>query len=356
MRKRYLIVWAIAFVAFSACSKATKMVDEKSDNKLSDVSTIIAYESAVTRGISLTGKVTTDPDKTVSYVPLTGGVVLKTFFAFGDKVEKGQTLVEFRSSELSTLQADLVTLQGELSVAEREFQTAQGLYADRIMSEKEYIEAKNKVQQLKASLRKTESDMAVYGISCDNGTFLVKAPMSGYIIAKNASPGSTVSSDSDPLFTIADLNTVWVIANIYAGNIQYAKEGTAAEINSIAYPGQTFEGKVDHVSHVFDPEDKTLKARIILPNENLMLKPEMSVVVKLKEKSGRKAVTIPSDAVIFDHNKHYVVTYNDQKPVVKEVVVYEVNGPNCYLQAGLSKGDVVVSKNQLLIYAGIKED
>ncbi|MGL5785984.1 MAG: efflux RND transporter periplasmic adaptor subunit [Bacteroidales bacterium] len=355
MKKLYLVFSAIAFVALGACSKATKKIELKSNNMLSDVSTILAYESDITREVSLTGKVITDPDKTVSYVPLTGGVVVKTFFAIGDKVEKGQTLVEFRSSELSTLQADLVALQGELIVAERELQTAQGLYADRIMSEKEYIEAKNKVKQVKASLRKTESDMAVYGVSCDNGTFVVKAPMSGYVIAKSASAGSTVSSDSDPLFTIADLNTVWIIANIYAGNIQYAREGTAAEIYSVSYPDQTFAGKINHVSHVFDPEDKTLKARIVLPNGELMLKPEMSVVVKLKDQSDRKAVTIPAEAVIFDNNKHYVVTYNDQKPAIHEVIIDEINGPACYLLAGVNKGDAVISKNQLLIYEALKK-
>ena len=355
MKKLYLVVVVIAFTVLESCSKGPKEVEQK-ESKLTNVSTVSAYESDLVREITLTGKVITDPDKTVSYVPLSGGVIIKTYFSFGDKVEKGQPLVQFRSSELSTLQADFVALQGELSIAERDLQTAEGMFTDRIMSEKEYIEAKSNVQRLKASLSKTESDMAVYGESAENGTFLIKAPKSGYVIGKNISEGSTVSSDSSPLFTIADLSSVWVIANIYAGNLQYAKEGTTAEVQTIAYPDQTFKGKIDHVSHIFDSEDKTLKARIRLPNTDLMLKPEMSVVVKLKDQLGRKAIIIPSEAVIFDQNKHYVVTYNNEKAEVHEVTISESNGKDCYLLDGLNKEDAVVVKNQLLIYTAIKED
>jgi len=303
----------------------------------------------------LTGRVEYDPDKIINYVPLISGIVEKTYFSLGDKVQKGQSLLDIRSVELSALQSEKISLEAEEKVAERELRTAQSMFDDNMFSEKELLEAKGKLKQIQASISKIKADMSMYGADRGNGVFGVKAPMSGYIVHKNASSGSTISTDGDAVFIIADLTTVWVMANVYAGNLRGVREGMEVEMTTLSYPDEVFKGKINTLSQVFDPEEKVLKARIIMDNKNLKLKPEMSMLVTLKDKTDTQMIAIPSDALIFDDNQYFVVVEeNPQHFAIRNVVLHGQNNNISYIASGLSEGENVVVKNQLLIYSGLK--
>ena len=193
------------------------------------------------------------------------------------------------------------------------------------------------------------------GVNRGNGIFTVKSPMSGYIVAKNASSGNTLSADGDPLFTVADLSTVWIMANVYPGNLMFVREGMEVEITTLSYPDEKFYGKIDALSQVFDPEERVLKARIVMKNNDLKFKPEMSVVVKLKNEKNIRFVSIPSDALIFDDNRYFVVIEeqpNEYK--IREVTLQGHHGKTTYIVSGLTEGESVVVKNQLLVYSWLK--
>jgi cobalt-zinc-cadmium efflux system membrane fusion protein len=288
---------------------------------------------------TFTGKVIADPDRTIRYSPLVSGVIVKSYFTFGAHVNKGETMLDMLSPELSSLQS-------ELTIARRNLQSAETLHSNGIITEREVIEARSTYEKL-------EADMALYGENKGNGVFSILAPMNGYVIEKHGSAGSTVSPESDPLFSIADLSKVWVVANIYAGNLQFVKEGQRVEITSIAYPNEIFKGKIDFISHVFDAEDKALKARIILSNPELKLKPEMSVIVKLLNLSHTEMPTVPSEAVIFDNNRYFVVVGNKDF-AIREIIPYDHYNGSTYISEGVDAGEEVVIKNQLLIYNELK--
>jgi len=302
---------------------------------LKEVVTAKADLKPLQEELSLTGKVSADPDKTVSYSSLVNGVIVKSYFTLGDRVGKGQTMLDIRSAELSNLQS-------ELKIAQRNLQSVQALHESGMATERELVEARSTYEKL-------QSDLALYGESKGNGIFSITAPASGYVIGKYGNTGSTVSAGSESLFSIADLSTVWVEANIYAGNLQFVREGQNVEITSVAYPKEVFRGKINFISQVFDPEDKALKARIVLPNPGLKLKPEMSVVVKLFNEPNAEMVAIPSEAVIFDNNSYFVVVSNAGF-TIREIVPFDRQNGITYVSEGLQSGEEVVVKNQLLIY------
>jgi len=305
--------------------------------------------------MTLTGKVTSDLDKTINYVSLISGVIERTYFSLGDKVVKGQDLMDIRSTDLSALHSEQISLETEVKIAERELRTTQEMFADKMSSERDLLEAESKLKQAKASLAKVQSDMAVFGTNKGDGTFSIKAPMSGYIINKNASSGSTVSADSDALFTIADLSAVWIIVNVYASQLQFVREGMEAKITTLSYPNDVFTGNITNISQVFDPEDKALKARIVLPNKDMKLKSEMSVVVRLNDATQNGLVSVPSEAVIFDDNAYFVIVEeNESNYIKKEIVPYDRHKNITYITSGLAEGENVVVKNQLLIYSELK--
>ncbi|MCL2650405.1 MAG: efflux RND transporter periplasmic adaptor subunit [Candidatus Azobacteroides sp.] len=323
---------------------------------LENVKTVKVVLSNQEQELILTGKIEYDPDKVINYVPLISGIVVQTHFSLGDKVQKGQPLLDIRSTELSTLQSEKISLEAEEKVAERELKTTQSMFDDNLLSEKELLEAKGKLQQIQASIRKIKSDMSVYGTAKENGIFTVNAPMSGYVVYKKASQGSTISADSEAVFTIADLSTVWVTANVYASNLLFVREGMEVEMTTFSYPDELFHGKINSLSQVFDPEERVLKARIIMDNKNLKLKPEMSMLVKLKDKTSQQLASIPSDALIFDDNRYFVIVEKTAGNfVIREVVLQGHNSEMSYISSGLSEGENVVIANQLLIYQGLKE-
>ena len=306
---------------------------------LQEVVTAKAVFAPLQKELTLTGKVTADPNKTVSYTPLVSGVIVKSYITLGDHVSKGQTILDIRSAELSALQAELI-------VARRNLQSTETLYEHSLTSERELIEAR-------ATYQKVQADLALYGQSKGEGVFSITAPISGYIVEKYGNAGSTISAEGEPLFSIADLSTVWVVANVYAGNLQFVRTGQHTAISSVAYPQEVFHGKIDFLSQVFDPDDKALKARIVLPNPELKLKPEMSVVVRLLNDSNTLMVAVPSDAVIFDNNRHFAVVDNTDF-AIRPIVVFDHHNGLTFISEGLASGEEVVIKNQLLIYNELK--
>lgn len=326
-----------------------------SSSFLSNIKTVKAISGNQNEELVLTGKVEYDPDKVINYISLVNGIADRTYFSLGDKVQKGQVLLDTRSSDLSALQSEAISAQSDMKIAQRELKTAQSLYEDGMLSERELLETEAKVKQAQANYNKVQSDMGVHGISKRNGIFSIKSPMTGYIVDKNVSSGSTVSTDGESLFTVADLSTVWVIANVYASNLQFVKEGMEVDITTISYPGDVFRGKIGALSQIFDPEEKVLKARIVLENKDMKLKPEMSVTIKLKGTSFTQFVTIPSDALIFDDDRYFVIVKDGENFKSKEVRLQGHNGKITYIASGLSAGENVVVNNQLLIYSGLKE-
>jgi cobalt-zinc-cadmium efflux system membrane fusion protein len=306
---------------------------------LKEVVTVKASLQQLQKEFMLTGKVTADPNKTINYSSLISGIVVKSYFTLGDRVSKGQAMIDIRSAELSSLQS-------ELTIAQRNLKSLQTQLESGLVAERDVVEARSTFEKLQA-------DLALYGESKGNGIFSINAPMSGYVIGKYGNAGSTVSAESEPLFSIADLSTIWVIANIYAGNLQFIKEGQNVEVTTVAYPKEVFKGKINFISQVFDPEDKALKARIVLPNQGLKLKPEMSVSVKILNESNTQMVSIPSNAVIFDNNRYFVVTGNKDFKI-REIVPFDHHNGITYISEGLESDEEVVTKNQLLVYNEIK--
>ena len=358
-RKINAMIFGTALFLCSCSEREIENAENKGINKafLENVKTEKAILSNLEQGLILTGKVEYDPDKIVSYTPLLSGIVDKAYFSLGDKVQKGQPLLDIRSSELSGLQSEQIALETELKIAQRELKTAQSMYDDKMLSERELLEAQGRVRQAQADLEKIKSDMMVMGTSKGNGIFSIKSPMTGYIVTKNATSGSTLSADGEPVFTVADLSTVWIMVNVYASDLLFVSEGMDVEISTLSYPDEVFQGKINSLSQVFDPEEKVLKARIVMNNKHLKFKPEMSVMVKLKNEKNVRFVSVPSDALIFDDNRYFVVVEdktNEYK--IREVTLKGHYNKTTYIASGLSEGEKVVVKNQLLIYSGLKEE
>lgn len=352
------IIWAtISIITLFGCADKT-MESEVKDQKYcleKNFKEKLDFQTAtlqpVTEGTHLTGVVETNPDKVIHFISLVGGVVSKTYFSLGDEVKKGQVLADLRSTELSSLKSEQKNINTQIQVAERRLQSVKSMYEDGISSEKELLQAQSELDIYKAEHQKVISNLNLYSASAEMGVFQIKAPTSGIITAKSIASGTQIIAESDPLFTISDLNEVWVMVDIYATNVQHIETGMDLNISILSYPDITFKGKIDAISQILDKEAKVVKARVVLDNKDLRLKPGMMVdVIALKNKNVN-AIGIPTDSLVFDDNKNFVVVYKDDCALeIRKIEILSSNNGTTFIKTGVSENDQIISKNQLLVY------
>lgn len=357
---KYTYLFPLLFL-FSCQEKET--VIEKSDKFClnEDLKKKITIEEVkketVSETFSLTGNVTYNADNVVQFTSLVNGIVTNTFFSLGDYVKKGQVLAEIKSTELNSLQSENKSVVSQLLVAQRQLASTKSMYEDGIASQKDLIQAESEVNVLKSSLENITGNLALYSASSEKSVFQIKAPSNGFIVSKNMSSGMQISEGSEPLFTISDLNEVWVMVNIYATDMQNIKENMEVKIKTLAYPDETFSGKITALSQVFDAEERVLKARIVMKNKDLKLKPGMSadIIINKQNASIESMVAVPVRAVIFDDNHNFLLVYKDDCNIeIREVEPVTKNSEVVYFDKAIQENEKIITKNQLLIYENLK--
>lgn len=309
----------------------------------------------VTEGIHLTGSIEANPDKVINFVSLVNGIISNTYFSLGDRVSKGQVLAEMQSIELSSLLAELSSLNSQIEIAKVDLQAKFQMATDGISSRKELIEAQNNLRILESEKKKIETSLSLYSACSTKSVFQIKAPASGIITEKTINSGSTVTNEGASLFSISNLNDVWAMANIYATDIAQVKSGMEVEIKTISYPNDTFYGKIDVISQVLDEDAKVLKARIVLENKDLKLKPGMIADIIALKKIDRHEIAVPTSSIVFFNNKNYVLVYKDDcKIEAREIVILTKKNEKTYIESGLSENEKIITQNQLLIFEALK--
>ncbi|MCL2412979.1 MAG: efflux RND transporter periplasmic adaptor subunit [Bacteroidales bacterium] len=360
MKHKLIITLTALLIVFVSCnSKPAEPETNARTTFMHSMETTQAVLSHRKEVLMLTGKVETIPGQTINFIPLVSGTVERVFFCCGDRIQRGQNLLTLRSQDLNELYAEKISTETELRIAQRELQTAKALFDDNMLSERELFEAEAEVRQAQVALNRIQNTLSIYGVDSQTGLFTIRSPLTGYVLDMQAlSPGSNISAESDePLFIISDLSTVQVMASVHSSHLRHISVGMDAEITTPTFPDEVFHGKINAISRAFDPEERVLKARITMPNPDLKLKPEMFVEVKLSNQTQELYIEIPSGALIFDHNTHFVVVRNaDNTFENRQVVVRNQYNGISFISSGLRENENVVVENPLLIYQEVRRN
>ncbi|MDB5240481.1 MAG: family efflux transporter subunit [Spirosoma sp.] len=333
---------------------ATSNPTEKSVNLLASAKFDTASMIPVTNELNLTGKVTFNQDKVVKVFPLVGGHIETVRADLGDYVRAGQTLATIRSGEMADVEQQAIAARGQLAVAQKNSQVTEDMAQGGLSSQRDVVAAREQLQAAKGELNRVNERRSILG-GRGSSVYIVKAPVSGYVVEKTASPGMELRTD-DPenLFTISNLDHVWVMANVYESDLANVHEGNPARITTLSYPDRVYQGRIDKVFNVLDPDSKTEKVRITLLNSDNTLKPEMFANVSVQYPGNDRRVAIPAKAIVFADSRNFVVVANaHNQPVVREVNPFKTIGATTYLTSGVQPGERVVTQNQLLIYTAL---
>jgi cobalt-zinc-cadmium efflux system membrane fusion protein len=307
--------------------------------------------SQLVNAVTLTGKVGTNDDNVIPVYSLVSGNVSDVKVLLGDYVSAGQPLAIVRSQEMAQYSSDLLNAQTNLSIAQKNLEKTTDMYKSGLASVPDTLAAAVQLQQAKAELDRINRVLKINGGNTQ-GDFVVRAPISGFIVQKGITNNMTIRGDNQTsLFTISDLKNVWVQANVYESNIALIHQGENVDVTTIAYPGKIFKGKIDKVMNILDPTSKVMKVRVVLANPDYLLKPEMYASITVTEKENKECLSVPSTAIIFDHSQNYVLLYHSKSDVkITPVQVISAVGNKTYILSGVSQGDKVVSSQAILIY------
>lgn len=356
---RKLVLYAVYVVVLTGCQPK----EEEKQSVGFTISEKMLAESAfapvkvepVKNEIRLFGKIVADNNRLAHVFPIVSGNVVKIQVELGDPVTQGQVLATIRSSEVAEYERERMDAINDVALAEKNLQVAKDLLAGKLASEKELLAAQSELEKAKAELQRISEVFRIYNLQ-GGALYNITAPISGFIIEKNINQNELIRSDEgNNVFAIAQIDEVWVLANVNESEIGLISPGIDAEIYTISYPDREFKGKVDKTFNILDPLTKAMKVRIRMPNKDHALKPEMSATVKLKYNETFTMASVPSSAVIFDKSKYWVMIFKDREHIeTRQVEIFREIGGTTYL-SGVEAGEKVFTKNQLLMYDAIND-
>lgn len=303
--------------------------------------------------VALTGRVSFDEDHTQRVAASIDGRVTALLVKPGDKVKAGQALLELSSPTVGQIQADALKAQQDLSLAQKAIERGRKLMADGAISTKELAQIEADFRKATSDVARTAAQLRALGVSPSEPAVSasLRARVDGLLVERSVLVGQEVRADStDPLLTISDLSTVWVLADAYEQDLSFVQVGAAVSVRVPAYPGETFAGKVVHVHDTVDPDTRTVKLRCVVPNPGGRLKPEMFAKVELSSQGGPKAIALPSSAVLNDGDQSVVMVVNEDHSFQSSKVEVgpEQNG-KVRILSGLVPGQRVVTQGALFL-------
>lgn len=312
--------------------------------------------SDVKNEIRLFGKILANNNKVAQVNPVVSGVVKSINVGLGDYVNQGQVLATIQSSEVAAFRKEKTDAINDLAIAEKEYQVAKDLFEGKLNSERDVKVAEQKVEKAKSEMDRINEIFNIYGLT-QSDYFKVKAPISGFIFSKNITINEQLRSDlSDPMFTIAEIKDIWAVANVNESDISKIEVGQSVVVNTLAFPDFHYKGNIEKIYNVIDPETRSMKIRVNIPNSDFKLKPEMNCTVEVHFNEPQQMIRIPSSAVIFDKSKYWAMVFHDKHNIeTREVEVYKQFREDTYIYKGLKVGEKVIAENGLLVYDALND-
>ncbi len=322
-----------------------------------------------TQVLETTGKVQFNEERLIRVnAPVTGRVA-EVLARPGDTVEPGHRLLLLDSPDLGSAKSDYAKAVADLERSEKAVKLARELFQVKAIAQKELREAENDYRKAMAERERAASRLRTLGVpeayfkeiaarADMSTTIIVTAARSGVIVERNVSPGQVVAygqSDTPPtLFLIADLGTMWVVADLYEPDVPRVRLGQAVAVTLPCCPGERYEGRVTYISDSVDPQTRTVKVRAVVPNRGRVLKSEMFVRVAIVTGSA-KVLSLPQSAIQRENIETFVLIAKGKDAYERRPVKLgaDLDGSVEVLD-GVTPEDRVVSTGSILLKKTLK--
>jgi RND family efflux transporter MFP subunit len=326
------------------------------------IKTVAATKATAATRLHLPGIVQPNAYKNVDVTSLVSGRILQVRAELGQRVMQNEVLATVYSPELADAQTGFISAKANRDAHGLKLTRTQRLYAIGAASREELERMTAEASEMDRALETARSRLVLLGIPEDRAqrlatpadvvtTFEVKAPLPGIITKRNANIGLNIDP-STPLFTVTDLSTVWVVADLYERDFASVGIGSPVTITAMAYPGLDLRGRIDYIDPQVQAETRTAKLRAEVPNAGNRLRFGMFVDVSMGVRSTRPVVMVPKEAVqtVGTHTVVYVST-GPGRFVQREVTLGDTTGNEIAVSSGLEPGDAVVAEGTFFLRA-----
>ena len=330
------------------------------------------------------GKIGINEDTTTPVFSPYSGRVSKLIARPGDFVERGQPLFAIEASEFVQGHNDLVTAVAGVEKARSRLVLAQavekrqrellairgGAMKDLEQAQSDLVAAQGDLRAAQITLAAVRNRLSILGRSDEEiarlekldrigAETVVAAPIGGTIIQRKVGLGQYINAGAnDPVFTVGNLSTVWLIANVRESDAPRMKIGAPVEVTVLAFPGQVFNAKLAYVAPALDPNTRRLPVRAEIQNANRELLPEMFASFRIVSGEGRLMPAVPVDAIVYEGASARVwIARPDSKTVVsRPIVVGDTTNGLVEVRKGLTVGESVVTSGTLFIDRAARRD
>ncbi len=344
-----------------ASTSATPQLFTIPQDQMSHVQVVTVQPTTLTRTLRLTGGVAYNAFKTTPVITQVGGPVSRILVVPGQRVKAGQPMLDVSSPDYSQLLDAYLKAADSYRLADKNYVRSLDLYQHHAIAQRDLEQAESDRNQAQADLNAADQGMKILGIK--NPADLAKAPASaqvpvlapidGEVVERLVSPGQVVQAGQTQAFTISDLSTVWVLANVYQASLASVRSGDDVVVQTDAYP-DSFHGRISYVSPALDPNTRTLQARIVVDNPGEKLKKDMYCTVTVTAGLISNATAVPDSSVLRDDNNQpfvYVAIGANQFGRRDVEIGQSQNGQTQILK-GISDGEKVVGDGSLFIQFG----
>jgi len=308
---------------------------------LAGVRTAVVVRKSLVREIRTTAQIVADETRIAHVHVKVAGYVDKVYVDFvGQLIKKGQPLFTLYSPDLvSTQEEYLIAKRGNVTLGNAPFQEIAEGSQSLLQSSR---------QRLKLWDISDEQIKELDTTGKVNKYLTFYSPITGFVTDRKAFPQTSVTPDTE-LYTVSDLSTVWADADIYEYEVPFVHLGQRVTLTLSYYPGKTYTGTISYIYPTVDPQTRTVKARIQIPNPGFVLKPQMFADAKLRVDYGTK-ILVPQEAVLNSGTEQHVFVVHDGglfEP--RKVSIGPVMDGNAVILSGLKAGETIVVSGNFLI-------
>jgi cobalt-zinc-cadmium efflux system membrane fusion protein len=291
------------------------------------------------------------------------GKILKAFYNVGDEVQRGDVLFTIDSPDLLQAESTLLAAAGVLELQKRVLARVTGLLKSGGSAQKDVDQATSDQQTAEGNFKATKDAVRIFGkadAEIDQilnsrkieSTLVVPSPISGRVVTRNAAPGLLTQPGTPPApFQVADVSTMWMIANVIETDAPAFKVGQPVEARVPAYPDKTFKGHVTNVGSIIDPNTRRQLVRSEIEDPEHLLRSGMYASFVIRVGDPVRSLAVPEAGVVREGDGTMTVwTTRDSRHFVKRIVQTGIRQDGwVQILEGLQPGETVVTDGAVFL-------
>ncbi|MGZ8422461.1 MAG: efflux RND transporter periplasmic adaptor subunit [Nitrospira sp.] len=324
-------------------------------NRPADIQTMLVEAPPSLPSLVLSARITYAEDGYSKISSPLQGPVLDVRVKLGQAVKAGDVLMVIDAADIARAYAAYVEEISELGLAQRNYELTKDLYDAQAMSRKDLEHAENDLNRERAEFKQAKGQLLSLRVPAAElskplaqqqitSRFELRSPLTGTVVERNVTPGQIVGPAIDtPLFTVANLERLQVVADVYEHDLSGIQIGAVATMTVEAYPGVEFSATIAVIGDVVDPATRTIKIRASVFNADRRLKPEMFARLTLAGHSVSPRIVIPKQAVVERSGKHWIVVQLEKGRFEERAVTIDsMTGNQVTIREGLITGERIV--------------